>query len=525
MSSSVDPALHRKLVWLAFFRIVTVTVLLAGAGVVSWQARGGGAAELAPLYATIAAVYAVTIGISLGLRLRIAQVAIAYVQIALDVAVAAAVVACTGGTESVFVFMFSLGVVNGAILLFRRGALAGVGLAVVGYLVAALAVDGSRASWAVALVHLSAFGFTGVLAAYLAEQLRTTTERLVARESDLAAITALHHSVVESLTSGLVTLDPGRRITYMNSAAERITGFSLHDMRGRPVEEVVVFPAAGGREEVDFVNARGESLRLGYTTFPLRAREGQAMGTAAIFQDLTLLRTMEAAMQRSARLADLGRVAAGLAHELRNPLASMSGSVELLRARAPAGGDERRLLDIVLREAERLDQLVGAFLNYARPPPLRRQRTDLSALLGETLDVFAQAPEAGKVTLVRELALAWVDCDADQIRQVTWNLLRNAAQARGAFGTGGRIEVSCGTEAGGAWFRVADDGPGIPPADRERIFLPFHTTKEHGTGLGLAIVHRIVDEHGGRIELDAPSAGGTSFRVHLVDAPAVRAVG
>jgi two-component system, NtrC family, sensor histidine kinase PilS len=525
MSSSADPALHRKLVWLAFFRIVTVTVMLGGAGVVSWQARGDGAAALAPLYLTIAAVYVVTIGISLALRWRTAQAVIAYVQIALDVAVAAAVVACTGGTESVFVFMFSLGVVNGAILLFRRGALAGVGLAAVGYVVAVLGVGGAPVSWAVVLVHCSAFGFTGILAAYLAEQLRTTAERLAARESDLAAITALHHSVVESLTSGLVTLDPARRITYMNSAAERITGFALRDVRARPVDEVVVFPTAGGREEVDFVNARGERLRLGYTVFPLRGREGQEMGTAAIFQDLTLLRTMETAMQRSARLADLGQVAAGLAHELRNPLASVSGSVELLRARAPAGGDERRLLDIVLREAERLDQLVSAFLNYARPPPLRRQRTDLAGLLGETLDVFAQDPDAGKVTVARALAPARVDCDADQIRQVVWNLVRNAAQARSGMGSGGRIDVSCGGEPGGGWFRVADDGPGIPPADRERIFLPFHTTKERGTGLGLAIVHRIVDEHGGRIEVDASASGGTAFVVHLVDAPPVRAVG
>jgi two-component system sensor histidine kinase PilS (NtrC family) len=330
---------------------------------------------------------------------------------------------------------------------------------------------------------------------------------------------------VESLTSGLVTLDTAGRITYMNSAAERITGFDLAAVRGRPVAEVVEFPAGGGREEVEYVNARGERLRLGYTVFKLLTREGQEMGTAAIFQDLTLLRTMETAMQRSARLADLGRVAAGLAHELRNPLASMSGSVELLRARAPAGGDERRLLEIVLREAERLDQLVRAFLTYARPPPLRRQRNDLSVLLGETLDAFVHDPAAGAVELVRELAPAWVECDADQIRQVTWNLLKNAAQARAAVGPGGRIEVACGSEVGGCWFRVQDDGPGIPAADRERIFLPFHTTKERGTGLGLAIVHRIVDEHGGHVEVEAPPAGGTSFVVHLVDAPPVRAVG
>jgi two-component system sensor histidine kinase PilS (NtrC family) len=524
MADTADPALHRKLVWLAFFRVVAVTVLLVGAVAVSWEEREEAVAALAPLYATIAIVYGVTIGMSVGLRRRAASTLIAYVQVALDVAVAAAVVASTGGAESVFVFMFSLGVVNGAILLFRRGALAGVILAIFAYLLATRSVAGPRASPVTVLVHCAAFAFTGILAAYLAEQLRTTSASLAARESDLAAMRALHHAVVESLTSGLVTLDPEGRITYMNTAAERITGFELEVVRGRPVDEVVTFPAGGGREEIECVNARGERLRLGYTVFPLRDPAGVQSGRAAIFQDLTQLRAMEDAVQRSARLADLGRVAAGLAHELRNPLASMSGSVELLRAQAPADGDERRLLDILLREAERLEQLVHSFLTYARPPPLRRQRTELHLLLREILDVFSHDPVASGALLVRDLEPAVADCDADQIRQVAWNLLRNAAQARAAPGAG-RIEVSCRAEPGGCWFRIRDDGPGIPPADRDRIFLPFHTTKERGTGLGLAIVHRIVDEHGGRVELEHPPGGGVAFVVHLLDGPPLRAVG
>jgi two-component system sensor histidine kinase PilS (NtrC family) len=513
---SPSPSLHRKLVWLSFFRVVTVTVLLGGTAVVSWQVRGEVTGALAPLYGAIIAVYLATLGMSVGLRRGRGERTIAYLQIALDAGVAAAVVATTGGAESVFVFLFSLGIVNGAILLFRRGAIGGVALAVAAYLLSAVALDPGRPSTVTVFVHCAAFALTGVLAAYLAEQLRTTSERLAARESDLAAMTALHHSVVESLTSGLVTLDPSGRITYLNSAAEAITGHRRVDVQGRRVEEVVSFPAGGGREEVEYVNARGERLRLGYTVFPLRTRDDEPLGTAAIFQDLTRLRTMEEAMQRSARLADLGRVAAGLAHELRNPLAAMSGSVELLRGRASAGGDDQRLLDIVLREAGRLDALVSAFLDYARPPPVRRRHTELGALLAETLEVFAHDPAATGAILSPSLVPAWVHCDPDQIRQVVWNLLRNAAQARGA-GERLHIEVACGTEPGGAWLRVHDDGPGIPASELDRVFLPFHTTKERGTGLGLATVHRIVDEHGGRIEVESPPGAGAAFVIHLVE--------
>jgi two-component system sensor histidine kinase PilS (NtrC family) len=524
MAHPADPALHRKLVWLAFFRVVALTILLGGAGLVTWEAHGAASGALAPLFITIVAVYAATIVIAVGLRRHTAPAAIAYAQIALDVAVAAAVVASTGGVDSVFVFMFSLGVVNGAILLFRRGALVGVILAVLGYLVAVRLGSDAPASLTTVFVHCAAFFFTGALAAYLAELLRTTSERLAERESDLATMTALHHSVVESLTSGLVTLDPAGRITYLNSAAERITGFTTAQVRGRPVGELATFPATGGREEIEYVNARGERLRLGYTVFPLHDPGGQQNGTAAIFQDLTLLRAMEDAMQRSARLADLGRVAAGLAHEIRNPLASMSGSVELLRARAPKDGDERRLLDIVLREAERLDQLVQNFLAYARPASVRRRRTELGALLTEVLDVFVHDAVAAGVRVERDLQTVPVECDPDQIRQVAWNLLKNAAQAMGA--TPGRpIVVSCRPETGGGWFRIRDGGPGIPAADLERIFLPFHTTKERGTGLGLAIVHRIIEEHRGRIEVESPPDGGVAFVVHLFDAAPSSAVG
>jgi two-component system sensor histidine kinase PilS (NtrC family) len=321
---------------------------------------------------------------------------------------------------------------------------------------------------------------------------------------------------VQSVTSGLVTLDTRGRITFLNRAGEQITGLTLAEIRGHPGERW--FPSFTGvaREEAEYVNARGERRLLGYTAFDLHGRGGERAGTAVIFQDLTELRAMEEAVERSKRLADLGQVAAGLAHELRNPLASVSGCVELLRGVQGLSREDQRIMDIVLRETGRLDQLLTRFLEFTRPAPPHRVPADLAQIVGETLDVFAADPVAQGLEVERALARAPLECDPDQLRQVTFNLLANAAQAIRGAGGRGTIRVSCEPDpAGGAVLAVLDDGPGIPPAERARIFTPFFTTKAKGTGLGLAVVQRIVDAHGGSIAVDTAPGGGARFTVRL----------
>jgi two-component system sensor histidine kinase PilS (NtrC family) len=381
--------------------------------------------------------------------------------------------------------------------------------------------------------HAVAFVLTAALAAYLAEQLRSAGERLAAREVDLAAMKVLHESIVQSLSSGLVTLDREGRITFLNRAAEQLTGLSLEAIRGDPVERRFgMFRDPTPRGEVDLQNVRGERLRIGYTTFPLRSPEGAVIGGAVIFQDLTALRAMEEVVRRSERLADLGAMAAGLAHEVRNPLAAITGSVELLKASERLSAEDRRLMEIVLREGARLEDLVGRFLQFTRPGPPKHASVDLSAVAAETLDVFANDPLGRGVDVERALEPVVVPCDGDQVRQVLWNLLSNAAQAVGGDAGGGRpegrrgvVRVSCGRDTGGgARLAVADDGPGIPAADLRRIFTPFYTTKRDGTGLGLATVHRIVEAHGGTLAVDSREGEGATFVVRLPgDPPAGRA--
>ena len=534
-----DEGPFRRHVWLTLFRLVVVTVLLGGTA--AWEWREGvsrvGEPHASPLYTVILVTYLASLGLAVALRLRVRLPAVAVAQVALDVGLAAAVVALTGFADSVFVFLFVIAIVDGSLLLFRRGALLAALLALLAYVPLVLLGAPARPPLQTLFVHAGALLATAALAGYLSEQLRRTGERLAEREVDLAAITALHEAIVQSVASGLLTLDARDRVTFLNRAGEQITGRRLEDVVGRPADWFPALSGRASRDEVAFQNAEGERLRLGFTVFPLRARGGEEIGRAVIFQDLSHLRAMEERVQRSERLADLGRVAAGLAHELRNPLASMTGSVELLRGSA-AREDERRLMDIVLREAGRLDQLVSRFLEYSRPDAPRRARADLGRVVSETLEVFSHDPAAARVRLEPEIEETPAWCDADQMRQLLWNLLINSSQASqsgspgqaapgspaapapGRDGAACTIRIRCAPMAdGGARLEVEDDGPGIAPDDLPQIFTPFFTTKARGSGLGLATVQRIVDAHGGTVMATSAPGRGARFTVWLPPPP------
>jgi two-component system sensor histidine kinase PilS (NtrC family) len=521
MSEWMADPVRRKLAWVILFRLVLDTVLLGGTAF--WQVGGSGAtpALATALYAIVLGTFVASLAFAAWLATRRWLQGLAWAQIVADVTIATAVVAITGWNDSVFVFMYSLAIVEGAILLFRVGAAGALALSLVAYVSTVLFLAPRQPAVLALFAHAGAFVATGALATYLAEQLRRTGEKLEARESDLAAVTALQEAIVQSVAAGLVTLDAEDRITFLNRAGEQITGLRADAVRGEPAALWFSgMQGQTGRDETDFENVRGERLRLGYTHFALRGRDGAPIGRAVIFQDLSGLRDMEERVQRSERLADIGRVAAGLAHELRNPVAAMSGSIELLRSGLALAPDEARLMDIVTREATRLNELVTRFLEYARPAVPRRGPTDLARLASDTLDVFANDPAAASIRLERDLSRTECKCDPDLMRQVLWNLLANAAHAARwhnvASGGQGRVTVRTALDADG-WARleVQDNGAGIPAQDLPRLFTPFFTTKERGSGLGLATVQRVIDAHHGTIVAGAGADGGARFVVRL----------
>ena len=525
--------LYGKLVLLTGIRLAVGTALLAAT---AWPTLGH---EPFPrtvealLFTIVALIYFGSLVGTFLLRTRRHLGWVAHGQIAADVVAATGLVYLTGGAESIFTVLYPLAIVSGAIGLGRRGGALGASASCVAFCLLAWSMQSGiippaaseldRAPLApgklavVMAANLSAFILVGALSSFLAEQLQGARSQLQRSETRLEALEAIYSAVVRSIASGILTLGEDGRITYLNPAAEHLTGVSDHAARGQPLSTLlpdlaasILRPRERGRPEVHLRAYDGRERILGYATAPLA---GGASGQVILFQDLTELRQMEEAVRRADRLAVVGGMAAGLAHEIRNPLASMCGSIEVLGASPGLDGQERRLMNVVRSEAERLEALVREFLSFARPLLPAFEPLDGARVVTETVDLFRQeVAERGIELVVRADAPVWVRADPGQLRQVLWNLLGNAADATER---GGRVEIRMARQAGEGVLEVTDTGHGIPDEDLQRIFDPFFTTKERGTGLGLAIVHRIVEAHSGHLSVRSQVGRGTTFRVVL----------
>jgi two-component system sensor histidine kinase PilS (NtrC family) len=482
-------------------------------------------------------------------------------QLALDVGIVTALVHFSGGPESLFVFLYVLVTVYGALLFERWGALAAATLSAVCYAgvlwgVAGGLAAGEEAIWAPAAavwgVHVGALYAVGALASVLSRELQRTGQALDRRTEDLLRLRNLHERTVESIMSGLLTTDRSGRITYFNPEAELITGMTVREAVGQPLDAVI--PGAADlileprlreqdshRARMRFRNRSGGERHLGLAGSILWDEEGAAAGHVLIFQDVTEVVAMEQQLRQSERLAAVGEMSANMAHEIRNPLAAISGSVQVLRAGLKADEtdpEHDRLMQIVVREADRLSGLIQDFLHYARPRSPNCQPVLLDDLVEDVARLIESSlPKA--VSLRLELGSeVFALGDPGQLEQVLWNLCLNASQAMPEGGEL-RLEVRQACEGlaqgpkpgrrrgdegsvraetlapGWAEIVVSDTGVGIPFEVLQNIFEPFFTTKKEGSGLGLSTVHRIVESHGGRLQVDSEEGRGTTFRVCL----------
>jgi two-component system sensor histidine kinase PilS (NtrC family) len=377
------------------------------------------------------------------------------------------------------------------------------------------------------LGHALAFLAVGLLSRRLAHQIQTGRREL----HELAEI---HRRIVDGVSSGLLTVSRAGRVTSFNREAEQITGFRADEVLGIPLGELFPSLARSGalppleRMQVRFLGRDAKPLHLGMSVSVLRDLAGEPDGAIVIFQDLTHVVEMEEQLRRSERLSAVGQLAAGLAHEIRNPLASLSGAIELLAVDLPQGdASSRTLREIVQRETARLNRLVSDFLTYARPGIGRAEAVPLRALFEELRELIARdGANAVQVHLDVDDSLQALG-NPDQLRQVFWNLLLNAAQSEPADAVVHvrAVPVRAAARAERAdrdqvqqeevEITVEDRGCGIPPDALERIFEPFFTTRPKGTGLGLATVHRVVEAHGGRIAVSSERGKGTKVRVFL----------
>lgn len=485
----------------------------------------------------------------------------AFFQIIIDHFFITGLVYFTGGKESYFPIVYFFSIIGGSIIFHRRGALFFASLSSLLYgLLLMLQLynfikplgqtslfEASQIFYSLILYMLS-FYVVGLLSGTISEELRRKKRELLQKQVDYNQLETFNRNIIQSLDSGLLTIDLNGRINFLNRTAMKIINRSEEELKGSSIYEL--FPKIDKmieeikrkspnnlldyqdyqRSETVLTDKDGKKTYLGFSISPLTGPEGSLIGHTLIFQDITKFKEMEEQMKRFDKMAAIGSLAAGIAHEIRNPLASLSGSIQLLKSELTLDQSQEHLMEITLRESERLNALINDFLLFASPPQTNRILYSIGKILDETIELFIHSPsfrdgiQITRIGLKEDLEIM---IDPDQIKQVFWNLLINASQS---MSNGGRILVHIEKEKGTyarnlhmkdrrprEWIKISitDSGSGISPQDKEKIFEPFFTTKEGGTGLGLSIVHKIVENHHGMIKVESEQEKGSTFSILL----------
>ncbi len=540
-----ERTLGNRLWWLIAGRLAAAVLLLVASAL--WTREQIGASDREGWYGTLP-IFLVTVALSIcyavALRFYHRLSLQAALQLFADVLLATWLVWATGDVTSPYTVLYIIIIAAAGILLGPRGAIAiSVGCAAVFTAVSLAAATGVLPRFARLALTTStlktiqtiglndaAFLVVGLLAARLAERQTRSDVELMATTQTLANLRALHERIVESIRSGVITTDLEGRIYTFNTAAEEITGYKVADVRG---QEATIFfgelnervrdslrAAAAGeptpRFEADCLASDGLHLRLGFGISPLFSEGGETTGLVITFQDLTDVRAMEETSRRQDRLAAVGRVSAGIAHEIRNPLAAMRGAIQVLRSDVAADSSEAQLMEIILRESDRLNKIIADFLTYARPHAGAFTNIDLREPLNETFTLLRHSPDVSESHTLEEALPdepTMTNADAAQLKQVFWNLARNAMQAMPDGGTL-RAELRR-TSAGRLRITFTDTGKGMTPEQVERLFEPFSSSTSGGTGLGLSIVYQIIRDHGGTINVRSREGQGTTITIEL----------
>ena len=531
-------AIRRRLVWLVVARaailgaLVLLTLVLGRGSPYVWPVS-----LLAVIVSGHSLIYAVALRAAVPPRILIP------VQLGNDVLLVTWLVYHTGDLESPFLALYLIVIFAASLLSSRIGVFAITLFTIVlGSIVGAAILSGvvARADGtyysdeALPVLQLS-FAYTVVatiavaaLSTHLANRQRRSDTELAETVRSLADLRAFNERVIESMRSGLITAGLDGLIASTNRAAEEITGRSKSELVGRPLAELfgslpmtVLVRHPGDpknpvlRSELAFGRADGAEVHVGYNVTPLTAEDGEVRGVVLIFQDLTEIFELEQEVRRREKLSALGTMAAGLAHEIRNPLASMRGSVQVLAAEVTLDESQARLMNIIQRESDRLNRTVTAFLAYARPAPFRATAFDLRQSLVEAVTLLRNSPEVGPQHSVVEVypdGEAPFLGDASQIRQIFWNLARNGLKA---MPEGGHLTVRLRIDSPADYrLTIEDTGIGMDEEQVARLFEPFASSNASGTGLGMAIVYQLVNDHGGRIIVESTKGRGT--RMHVI---------
>ena len=376
--------------------------------------------------------------------------------------------------------------------------------------------------------HVIAFLVVGLLASRLSERL-TSGEQLIEATKSLANLQALHERIVESIRSGLITTDLDGKIYTVNAAATEITGYRPDEMRGRSIFSLfgnikqaiqisldVSDAEQPPRFETDLVTPEGFAVRIGFNISLLYSEDNERSGLIITFQDLTEIRSMEESIKRKDRLAAVGRVGAGLAHEIRNPLGAMRGAIQVLQSNTPPDSVQADLMNIILRESDRLNSIITNFLSYAKPKVGSFSEIDTCEAIRDTVKLLRHSPDVTDKHRLQEVLPrhpVFVSADPTQLKQVFWNLARNSINA---MPNGGELKIKLEIVPNNRVQIVFEDtGVGMSPEQVERLFEPFSNSTSGGTGLGLSIVYQIIRDHDGVINVRSFEGEGTTITVVL----------
>jgi len=547
-----------RLTALIVVRVVVSTLLLGSA--IAVQVNSPGAFPVNPFFFLIGLTYALSVGYLATVRFAERFGWLADIQLAADALIVSAFIYVTGGITSYFSSLYLLPIIAASTLRFRRGALqlatltailylglvSAQYLQAVGYLADMWTAGGAalpESRFAQYTVAINLFGFFAValLSGSLAEGLRSAGKSLERASNQIADLRAFNAHVIDSLLSGLATTAEDGRLLTFNRAASAITGLPVASAVGRDVFDVlqinaafrprlaVLEPSQSLRIDMQHRTADRRTIDVGITASTLAFPDGRR-GFLFTFQDVTDMRRLERNARLQQRLAAVGEMAAGIAHEIRNPLAAMSGSIQVLRHELPLSEEQTQLMDIVLRESERLNDTIRSFLAYARPQRFSVARLDIRKTLQDTALLLrngSDVRDGHEVVVDVPPGPVWYEADENQLRQIIWNLASNGLRAmanggtlRLAVATESRLgpNVSAGDED--VVLTVSDEGRGIPAEELDGIFQPFRSSFDKGTGLGLAIVYRIVTDYGGTIQVSSAVGAGTTMRVRMPVRPA-----
>jgi two-component system sensor histidine kinase PilS (NtrC family) len=555
-----QPKMLRNVKGLMLGRIIILTLLLTIAFLFQLSKKQFFFIPLTNnLYYFIGIFYLVTIVYALLLRKSRDLYRFAFIQIIIDQLFITVLIYFTGGIESFFPIAYIFSIIASSTIFYRRGALLSASLSSLLYglllllqlhlwispLGGSSIYDASKIFYSL-IIYMAAFYIVAILSGAISEELKKNKKELIQKQVDYNQLEAFNQNIIQSLDSGLLTIDLSGNINFLNRTAEKILNrnqdslkdTSIYDLFAK-IDEVVrqvrMKPPECSfdyqRYETLLTNHDGKKIYLGFSISPLTDPDGALIGHTLIFQDVTRFKEMEDQIKRVDKMAAVGALAAGMAHEIRNPLASLSGSIQMLRSELTLDDSQHHLMEITLRESERLNALITDFLLFAQPPQSHKVLYPIGRILEETLDLFVHSPSFHDGIRVlrpspQEEIRVWID--PDQMKQVFWNLFINAAQS---MSDGGQIQVQLrrGNALGATgpslsslardkeWVKISisDSGTGIAAEEKEKIFEPFFTTKENGTGLGLSIVHKIIENHKGLIKVDSEVGRGSTFSVFL----------